>query len=174
MTKLLLLEMTLYQLNRSVQNQFGDKRQGKSPRMNLTDVKYSLTSEGGKTGIMVTSHCISGDSGNHYDQVFMFNKIVLDEEDTPENMTVKTTDGKDIHVNYRGLANSDVKVRCTCLDFYWRFAVYNFNKKALYGDRPPPYIKKTSRPPVNPMQKPGVCKHIYKLLNTVLPPQYRH
>lgn len=61
--------------------------------------------------------------------------------------------------------SSDVKVRCTCEDFRWRFASYNHSDNSLQGDPPEAYAKKTDRPSVNPGNTPGVCKHLIKLKN---------
>jgi hypothetical protein len=58
-----------------------------------------------------------------------------------------------------------VKVRCDCSDFRWRFAYYDAKINALYGAAPPPYVKKSNRPPVNPKGIPGVCKHIMAAFN---------
>lgn len=172
---LILLELTLYQLNRSTQNGFDDKRKGRAPRMNLTNVRYTPTMENGKQGLTVNSDCISGDSGNHYQQVIVFQKVTLLPEDGPNARTFETSDGKQIHVDNYSLQSADVKVRCNCLDFYWRFTNFNFKQRALQGDPNPPYVRKTqNRPPANPMQKPGICKHIYQLLKTVVPDAYNH
>jgi hypothetical protein len=171
---LILLELTLYQLNRSTQNGFDAKRKQAAPRMNLTNVKYTPTMENGKQGLTVTSDCISGDSGNHYKQVIVFQKVKLLPEDSPQARTFEGPDGQPFHVDNYSLQAADVKVRCNCLDFYWRFTNFNFKQRALQGDPNPPYVRKTNRPPVNPMQKPGICKHIYQLLKTVVPDAYQY
>ena len=52
--------------------------------------------------------------------------------------------------------------RCTCADFFYTFAFYNYhNGHCLYGPAPRPYQKKTNRPPRNPHGLVGICKHIY-------------
>ena len=52
--------------------------------------------------------------------------------------------------------------RCTCADFFFTFAWYNYhNAHCLYGPAPRPYQKKTNRPERNKLHIPGVCKHIY-------------
>lgn len=170
----ILLEMTLYQLNRSTQNGFDDKRKNKAPRMRLSNMKYTPSSTNNKTNLTVTADCVSGDSGNHYQPVIVFNTVVLEPENTSTNTTVPASTGEDININTYSLASSDVKVRCDCLDFYWRFTNFNFKQKALQGNPNPPYVKKTNRPPVNPLSKPGICKHIYELLKTVVPSAYNH
>jgi hypothetical protein len=59
---------------------------------------------------------------------------------------------------------ADVKVSCTCEDFYWRFGKYNFVSNALLGQKPPPYRRKTTtRGPANPKKLPGMCKHVFKV-----------
>jgi hypothetical protein len=60
---------------------------------------------------------------------------------------------------------SNVKVRCGCLDFYFRFSVWDQRDKALNGPPPAPYHRKTDTyPPVNPSELSGVCKHIIALV----------
>lgn len=65
------------------------------------------------------------------------------------------------------LSKNNIKVLCDCLDFRWRFAVANSKANSLYGNVPPPYVKKTDRPPVNPQNTPGVCKHLIKTVETL-------
>lgn len=60
-----------------------------------------------------------------------------------------------------------IKVRCSCLDFRFRFANYNKRDMSLVGPPPPRYVPKTNRPPVNPHQVPGMCKHILKILDVL-------
>ena len=58
---------------------------------------------------------------------------------------------------------NDVKVRCTCLDFYYRFATWLDKEGALIGNPPEPYVPKTNREPVNPDKIPALCKHLIAL-----------
>lgn len=63
--------------------------------------------------------------------------------------------------------NHEVNVRCSCPDFHWRFQHEDKLDKSLQGADRKPYQKKTNRPPVNPNQMPGMCKHIMKLIKVV-------
>lgn len=100
----------------------------------------------------------------YYPQI-MFSGIEFQDENTPENVTLKTTSNKDVNVVPISLSDNTVKVRCTCLDFYHRFAEYNFGDDSLYGKKPPPYQRKTTtRPDANPTKTPGVCKHVMKTI----------
>ena len=67
-----------------------------------------------------------------------------------------------------------VQVRCTCMDFIHRWAYFNKKHKALYGGPFPKYKRKTPPPSkggyprVNPLGLPGICKHLYKLIDSLI------
>lgn len=107
-------------------------------------------------------------NGHAYNQAIQFQRVFFDPTDTPENATFKASDGEDYHIRPLDLAAHNVKVRCNCLDFHFRFANYNAEDKSLVGKPPPPYQRKTlNRPPVNPDQVPGMCKHLLKVVQTL-------
>ena len=63
----------------------------------------------------------------------------------------------------------NVAVRCSCLDFFMCFSVWNLKKGCLYGSAPRPYrrVLGSTRPYRNPGQYPGVCKHIWNLYSFI-------
>lgn len=160
---MLILEMTLYQLDRSTINGFGPEREVRANRVQINSIAFTPTQAKGGTQLNCVAQVI-GTTGNRYQSTIVFKNVKTEAEDTPQNITVKGTTGEDIHLTSISLNSSNVQVRCTCLDFYFRFALWNQRKNSLYGDPPDPYVKTTDRPPVNPQQKPGVCKHLYKLI----------
>jgi len=161
---MLIIEMTLYQLDRSTRNTFGDGRDFRSNEIQVRDISYSRTSApNGNQQLMVQSEAI-GSTGKRYNPTILYNKVQFEEQDTPQNITVQDESGRPLHINAQSAKSSDVKVCCDCLDFYWRFATWNLKHKSLLGNPPKPYVKTTDRPPVNPEQKAGVCKHLYKLV----------
>lgn len=95
-----------------------------------------------------------------YDTVIQFTNVIYEEEDTRDNVTFLASDKQKYHIQPINLAEGSVTVRCTCLDFYYRFSHYDSKDKALFGRPPKPYVKKTDRPPVNPNRVSGICKHI--------------
>lgn len=107
---------------------------------------------------------VTASNGHQYQQSLQFVNVVFESVDTDENVTFTGSDGIEYHMQPVDLAKNNVKVRCTCLDFYHRFANYNSQDKSLVGKAPPVYIKKTDRPPVNPTRVPGMCKHLLKLV----------
>lgn len=100
-----------------------------------------------------------------YSPEVMLLSVEYQPEDTPDNITFKANDGDDYHIAPVDLRQNDCKVRCDCLDFYFRFAYWNHNDGSLYGGAPPRYVRKTAnRPPVNPARVPGICKHVIKCM----------
>ena len=64
---------------------------------------------------------------------------------------------------------SPVQVRCSCEDFYFRFAWYLKQKGSLYGRTPRPYHRKTTtRPSVNIHHIPAMCKHLWNLARALV------
>lgn len=58
-----------------------------------------------------------------------------------------------------------MQIRCGCLDFYFTFAWWAWEQRALYGRKPRKYTRKTPPPPKgypfrNPFKTPGLCKHL--------------
>ena len=123
---------------------------------NLSLIPYA------QSGVLEARALAHGETG-HYEPQMVFTEIEYQEEDTAENITFMGPDGQDYHILPINLAQNNVKVRCTCLDFRWRFAIYNDKDGSLYGPVPGVYQKKTNRPPNNPAGVPGVCKHLMKL-----------
>lgn len=107
----------------------------------------------------------SQSNGHAYRQALQFVKVVFENADTPNNVTATATDGEEFHCQPIDLTNHNAKVRCSCLDFYYRFAFHNSGDNSLVGRAPPLYHRKTTnRPSVNPNAVPGLCKHLLKLV----------
>lgn len=74
--------------------------------------------------------------------------------------------------------DADVKVWCSCSDYYWTMQYYNCeNNVDLNGQYPERYIPKTKKgfeafksgqPLRNPGRHPGMCKHLMLLLATLI------
>jgi len=159
-----LLERQFKSLEYLTKQHFGNTRDTASNRVQLSDIKYIPSIEQG--WIEVRSNSTTG--GKQYHTILRFNEIEFvdpDEEEANEYPSFVGEDGKTYFIKPR--RSVDVMVKCDCDDFRWRFATFNFADGSLAGDPPPPYVKKTKRPPVNPSQVPGICKHIFKLKKTL-------
>lgn len=100
--------------------------------------------------------------GRRYQPTIQFEDVIYEDSDQGDNVTFTGADREEYHILPVNLQKHNVKVHCTCLDFYYRFATHNSKDGSLLGTPPPPYQKKTDRPPVNLNQTPGVCKHLIR------------
>lgn len=116
--------------------------------------------------ILQVNSDVRGTSGNYHVVVQFLN---VNFQPTPENgVSFTAVDGTQYTVQPISLEATNVKVNCSCMDFYFRFAMWNFNNDSLAGAMPQPYQRKTTtRPPVNPSRVPGVCKHIIATFDKV-------
>ena len=65
------------------------------------------------------------------------------------------------YVEMPSLRRTKIRIRCSCPDFYFTFSHTVRQAKALYGGPFKRYVRKTkTRPPRNPSNFPGFCKHI--------------
>lgn len=104
---------------------------------------------------------------NVYDVVIQFDNVVFEKIETTKNVEIKGIDNKPYFIKPIQLSTNNAKVSCSCLDFKWRFSLWNLRNNSLYGQSPQSYVKKSERPPVNPLKVPGVCKHIIKTTETL-------
>lgn len=168
-----LAETTYTELERNTLNAMpGKNRQEQTASVQIRNLE--LVPYEGALG--VNSQVNSINSGNAYQPQIMFldvNYVNVENaegeeqqaiENDPRTVTFQAADGKDYTIEPIFLSRNNCKVRCTCLDFRWRFAMYNDKDGSLFGEGPGLYQKKTQREPNNPQQVPGVCKHILKLV----------
>jgi hypothetical protein len=103
-------------------------------------------------------------SGHQHKQALQILKTTFLPSVTDTCIVVTDTNGEEFYIEPIAIADHNTKVRCDCLDFYHRFATYNFVDKSLMGSKPKPYVRKTTTyPSVNPTRVPGICKHLLKL-----------
>ena len=82
-------------------------------------------------------------------------------EEIPKNAEYETLDYKDQEYYFEHpTIDTEVKVRCSCSDYTYRFSYANWKAKCQFGSKPKAYKKKTNRKPLNPDLIPGLCKHI--------------
>lgn len=137
-------------------------RQNAPVKPQVKTIRY--TPYPGNSTLRAEASVTSSESQNHQVSI-QFSKVTFELSDSPTNITYITSVGSEQSMAPIRLNNTMVKVRCTCLDFKFRFATWNFNDNSLIGDNPPPYIRKTvNRPEVNPKKVPGVCKHVISVV----------
>ena len=101
---------------------------------------------------------LAQNEGREYNPIILFKNVDYGKDQ------VKITDsnGREVSFGRLSLENTDVVLRCNCKDFYWRFNYYDHVDKSLYGRKRAPYESKGICPPANPLEMPGMCKHLMK------------
>lgn len=95
----------------------------------------------------------------HYNPIILFKGIDYGQND----LQFVASDGKEYSMARLSTEHNDVLVRCNCNDHFWRFRHYNYLDRSLYGPNRKPYESKGIGPPANPLQLPGLCKHLMKM-----------
>ena len=105
--------------------------------------------------------------GRVYNPEIFFEGVQFEPEETETNITFTGSDNNEHNIAGEiPLTGNQIQVRCNCLDFHYRFSRINATNGSLYGKAPPAYQRKTdTRPPVNPMKVPGMCKHLLALVD---------
>jgi hypothetical protein len=73
------------------------------------------------------------------------------------------------YIEKPSVRSSPVVYRCTCKDWYFTWSYSAWKKKAIFGAKAKPYIRKTSPPPKgypykNPNEIVGICKHVIHIM----------
>lgn len=156
-------DSTYQQLDTNIRRGFPTtrKRQNATGPVAINRMEYVPYLENGE--LHVNSQAVS--SGNQYQPIVAFRNVVFEPENSPQNTTFRGADNNEYHIQPIALNGSNVRVRCNCLDFYYRFAAWNAGDNSLAGRPAPPYNATGARPPANPTKVPGVCKHVIKVVD---------
>ena len=148
--------------NNTVQN-FDTDRRASSGRVQIIDKVFVASPNQGIVMIKAKSRS----SAKQYDTRMSFEGIEFqrgEEDESGNTVAFQTPDGQEYVIAPAEFNSSEVRVSCSCLDFYYRFAVYNSKDSSLLGNPPPPYVNKTDGgKPRNPNQVSGMCKHLMAL-----------
>lgn len=101
--------------------------------------------------------------GRKNEAIMVFEDVKYHEKEGKGVVSLVASNGKTVYLEPLSSASNDVKVRCSCKDFYWRFLHFNKEEKALFGRDRAPYDPVTDRAPANPTETAGLCKHLMKL-----------
>lgn len=110
----------------------------------------------------------ANNQGRRYNPEIFFQAVTFENEESATNITFTGSDNQEYNIAQPiPLAGNNVQVRCNCLDFHYRFSRLNAKNNALYGQPAPPYhrVPGSNRPPANPAQVPGMCKHLLAMVD---------
>jgi hypothetical protein len=156
----ILLELTFDKLIRNTDRAFKNDRNVRASDVKITNTIFIPYINDNYLEVEAESKT---DNGKYISRI-VFENIFYRDEPSKRTARIVTVDGAEYYFDRINRSRSNVKVSCTCLDFHYRFAIYNYRDNALATDPPKPYVKKTDRPPVNPAKVSGVCKHIIRMV----------
>ena len=98
---------------------------------------------------------LAENSDREYEPMVLFKGVNYD----GNQVKIIASDQREYSFDKLSLENTDVLVRCNCLDFSFRFNYYNHLDKSLHGPKRKKY-ESHGGPPANPLEMPGMCKHL--------------
>lgn len=154
----LLEELSLGKLQQNTDKFFDTDREGRSHDVSVANISY-IPSVGNHSVLCSTTASTQDGS---YKVVIELEGVNISTQPQTDMVELQASNGKIYYIAPISYNLTQAKVSCQCLDFYMRFAFYDYNANALYGDKPKPYIKRpgSNRGPANPSRVPGMCKHI--------------
>lgn len=156
-------DQTIPQLHQHIQQGFPNtkRRQHVTHEVRVTGIQYTPMLQ---NGILRINSSTTSNNGNAHTQALDIRDINFQPENSGNNVTIQDNSGRSHSVTPAKLNVSTVAVYCDCEDYQMRFANFNIQNNCHLGPPPPRYIRKTTtRPPANPNQVPGMCKHIIKV-----------
>lgn len=109
----------------------------------------------------------SGESGKEYIPMILFKGVNYHNSKNERDwVEITANDGKDYVFERLGNDN-EVLVRCNCLDFQWRFNYFDHKNNSLYGKVRKKYEANVRPGSANPLELPGMCKHLIKLVQSL-------
>lgn len=148
-----LMEASITELTNSTNSAFPNRSDDAS-KVRIIKKQYSKYDN---DKLLLKALC--GGETSNYDTSILFEGVEFTDPNNPESITVTGISLLPL------TSNVVVKVKCTCLDYYWTFAWHNASADALLGDPPPPYGNYTGSR--NPTNATGMCKHLFKLKSDI-------
>jgi len=165
MNEIILEKSTIHGLKSNTNVFFDTPRDEKSRQVVVSDIKYIEVVNNKELQVRAKTRTKS----NTYDTSIVFTNVTFLEKDDKRSKTqVFGANGQYYYLVPIKKNITDVKVACTCLDFYYMFSIWNHRDGSLDGDAPKPYIKTTDRPLRNPQRVEGICKHILRLSDELI------
>lgn len=161
----ILLETSVEQLLSQTERAFPET----SKRQHATDttavVNIEMIPQKGK---LLVKGQVRGSQNKIYDIIIQFLKVKYNPPEDRDRVTFVSNE-QTYAIEPIATQQVDCKVRCTCLDFRFRFALDNHSDGSLYGSKPPAYHPKpgSNRGAANPTHTAGVCKHIITFVESL-------
>ena len=158
----LIEESTLTDLYKNAVNAFPNttKRQYATNPIKITNLRW--TPFVGLRTLFVRG--LAQNENREYNPIIFFKNVkYLDKS----GVSLMASDGKEYFLEQLSAKSNDVLVRCNCQDFYWRFNYHDYLDKSLHGNKRKKYEAKHNPGSANPLEMPGMCKHLMKMMKTL-------
>lgn len=111
----------------------------------------------------------SQESNKDYDAVFLIKNVNYNLKNISKKdiVEIKSKDGQKISFE-KFDENSNVLLRCNCQDFLWRWNYTDHKDKSLHGRVRKKYEAIINAGSSNPLEMPGMCKHLIKCYKSIL------
>lgn len=99
--------------------------------------------------------------GKHYATIMLFKNVRYG-----SGIPIRANDGRHYMIEPLSTESNDVSLRCDCPDFFWRFNYYDHLDHSLYGRKRKKY-EGQGLWKANPLEMPGMCKHLIKMAHAL-------
>jgi hypothetical protein len=138
------------------------KRQHATQPIEISEINY--TPFLGMRTLIVRG--LAHNENRQYHPLIMFKNVIYRENQEEGLIKLIQEDGE-YYLEQISMNDNDVNLRCDCADFYWRWVNTDHEDESLYGRNRKPYESQGIGPPANPMEFPGMCKHLLKLIEVL-------
>lgn len=118
----------------------------------------------GMKSIMFQTMMMGGTS--EYSLVVVFNDVQWAMDNRP-GYRLLNYKGENYYYLPPDLNNNPIKIKCSCPDFRYTFSYQDEKAKSMVGQTPIYHRKTTTRPPRNPDDVTGVCKHLWSFITAL-------
>jgi hypothetical protein len=101
--------------------------------------------------------------GSKNECVILFKGVKYSKSAQKGFVEITASNGERVFLERLSVESTDVAVRCTCKDFYWRMVHFNKIDGSLYGRDRKKYEALYNPGSSNPMEMAGICKHLIKM-----------
>lgn len=102
-------------------------------------------------------------NGKEYNPIMLFKGVSYHKNKDDSNwLEITANDGQN-YILEKLSYEHEILLRCNCLDFFWRFNFTDKKDESLYGRVRKKYEAKFTPGSSNPLELPGMCKHLIKL-----------
>ncbi len=158
-------DQTIPQLHQHIRQGFPHtkKRQHATHEVSITKLRYVPVLD---NNVLKIDGATRSSNGNNHTQAMEIRGVTFQSANSGNVVQVSDVNGNSHFVTPAPLNTSTVGVFCDCEDYQMRFAIFNIQQNCHIGPPPEPYIRKTTtRPPANPNNVPGMCKHLITIAN---------